>query len=115
MNRHHQSLKKFACDICSKLFRTSRLLGRHLKRHGNRAQNDPEKLPDQYDKFIAENFDMSCDLCDTVFVSFKHARCHYKQSHGEPMGYIKCCKSKLRKMSFVKDHIDSHLKPDSVM
>lgn len=95
----------YICDNCTKSFTSKNCLRAHLKKHA------PDKLPDSYDKFIADNFDMSCDQCDTVFTSFYDARCHYKEFHNVNKGYIKCCKIKLRKLCAVTNHIESHLNP----
>lgn len=65
----------------------------------------------QYDKFIKENFDMTCDNCEAVFISFHDARRHYKEFHNDKKGYIKCCKIKLRELWIVTDHINSHMNP----
>lgn len=95
----------FICDICTKTFASKRCLREHMKIHGQ------AKLPELYGQFIKDNFDMSCDQCDTVFTSFYDARCHYKEFHNVNKGYIKCCKIKLRKLCAVTNHIESHLNP----
>lgn len=68
---------------------------------------------EQHVKFIAENFDMKCDFCDTVFTAFYDAKHHYKQFHGEDKGYLKCCNVKLTHLWMMRDHIQSHLNPES--
>lgn len=97
---------RLICDLCKKEY-TSRVgLKKHLQRHFKKSTKN-----DQYEKFIAENFDMSCDQCDSVFNSFGDARHHYRENHNEKKGYIKCCRMKLREMWIVVDHINSHLNP----
>lgn len=66
---------------------------------------------DAHTQFIAENFDMTCDRCDAVFISFIQARKHYKDAHDDKKGYIKCCNVKLREKWIITDHINSHLNP----
>lgn len=100
-------LETFPCDICQKVFAKEINLRVHKRRH----KNDP---PDNklYEQFIAENFDMSCDQCDTKFTAFHDAQRHYKDKHNEDNGWIKCCGKKLKKLSLVRDHINTHLNPD---
>lgn len=77
--------KHFSCNICSKSFITKKKLGAHTKMH---KEND-EAQNDEYLKFMKENFDMKCDLCDTVFSGFWEAREHYKEIHNKTKGYVK--------------------------
>lgn len=104
-------IQKFlSCDICMKKFTTKIGLNRHLDGHsieGTNTGNDP------HTRFIAENFDMTCDLCEAVFISFHDARNHYRDVHKEKKGYIKCCQMKLREIWIITDHINSHLNPNN--
>lgn len=93
--------------MCGKSFTSKVGLKKHLLRH--MEVNTSEES--QYDKFIKENFDLSCDKCDAIFLSFHDARRHYKELHNERKGYIKCCKIRLRELSMVTDHINSHMNP----
>lgn len=79
--------------------------GRTLK---GRETND-----NLYSRFIAENFDMTCDLCDTKFTLFTEARKHYRDVHNDKNGYIKCCNVKMKELWMVNEHINSHLNPDA--
>lgn len=90
------------------MFTRKNSLKSHLKRH-LKWKDSP------YDKFIKENFDLKCDhdLCSQTFTTLHDARRHYKEQHNENNGYIKCCNTKLRELSLIRDHIKSHLKPDS--
>lgn len=106
-NRKEKSLP---CEICAKLFATKNSLDRHMQRHDDKKKSEEGQ---QHDKFIAENFDMTCDRCDAVMTSFHDARRHYKECHGDEKGYIKCCNVKLRELWLVRDHIKSHLNPES--
>lgn len=96
--------EKNQCDICNETFLSQRKLLFHKKQH------EKNQL---YDEFIAENFDLSCDLCDAEFTSFNDARQHYKASHNEDKGYLKCCGMKYRSFSLIRDHIKKHLNPES--
>ncbi|XP_031629988.1 zinc finger protein 43-like [Contarinia nasturtii] len=100
--------KTVPCKICRKMFTTEQSLDYHMRRH----QEKDESEDGQFVKFIAENFDMKCDHCDTVFSAFHDARRHYKEFHNDDKGYLKCCKVKLRELWHVRDHIRSHLDPE---
>lgn len=96
------------CDICKETFLTERKLLFHKNRHEKNSSEG--KL---YDQFMMENFDMSCDECDAKFTSFKDAQRHYKASHNDDKGYLKCCGTKLKSFTLVRDHIKKHLNPES--
>lgn len=111
MKVHTETLEKrlLVCDICKKPFTSKVGLKRHLRWHTDGTKSENE----QYNRFIAENFDMSCDHCETVFISFHDARRHYKEIHNEKKGYLKCCNIKLRELWILTDHISSHLNPSN--
>lgn len=111
MKKQHAKNERFICDICNKSFSSKRLLRNHIRRH-KQLKPEQQSRDDEYNSFIAENMDMSCDQCSAVFNSFYDAQYHYKESHNENNGYIKCCKLKLKKMWVVKSHIDSHWNPE---
>lgn len=110
MKQHTETVIKeyLICDHCKKTFASKVGLKRHLKWH---TMEHPKSEDNQYTKFIADNFDMNCDQCETVFISFHDARRHYKDFHNDKKGYIKCCNIKLRELWIVTDHINSHLNP----
>lgn len=101
--------KRIPCNVCKKMFASNVSLLRHMRRHEEKNETEDG----QYEKFIAENFDMKCDHCDTVFTAFHDARRHYKEFHDDDKGYIKCCNVKLRELWVIRDHIKSHLNPES--
>lgn len=112
MKQHHTERiekERFICDICKKNFTSKIGLKRHLQWHTESTKSDD----DQYKKFIAENFDMTCDNCEAIFLTFHDARRHYKELHDDKKGYIKCCNIKLRELWIVMDHINSHLNPSN--
>lgn len=100
--------KKFQCDICQKKLRSRNSLLEHKERH----KNDPPDS-EMYDQFIADNFDMSCDRCDAKFMVFHDAPRHYKECHNKHNGYVKCCGIKLRSLPAVREHINTHFKPQT--
>lgn len=112
IKKHHSTApvkitKSLTCDICKKKFSSKIGIHRHMTVH----TMERTKIDNPHTQFIAENFDMTCDLCEAVFISFHDARSHYKDAHMEKKGYIKCCKTKLRELWIVTDHINSHLNP----
>ena len=113
MQRHKDiaagQTKKFQCDICPfKKFRSQTGLKEHIERH----KNDPRDSK-IYEQFIADNFDMKCDRCDVIFTVVQEAPRHYKEIHNKTRGYVKCCGMKLRTVPDVRQHIDSHLRPET--
>lgn len=112
MKQHTEKPEKkcLICDICQKTFTSKSGLKRHFKWHKSEGAKNTDTDED-HKRFIAENFDMSCDHCDAIFISFHDARNHYKESHNDKKGYIKCCNIKLKELWIVTDHINSHLNP----
>lgn len=90
IKQQHQTEKvkreRFICDICKRTFITKMALIRHIELH---IKSIESKAEDQYEKFMIENFDMSCDRCSTVFISLYDAQRHYKQLHSYDYGYLK--------------------------
>lgn len=96
MKQHHtEQIEKecFICDLCKKKFTSKVGLKRHLQWHSETTKTDDD---DQYKRFIAENFDMSCDHCEAIFSTFHDARRHYKEMHDDKKGYIKCVKFEIQ-------------------
>lgn len=100
--------KLFVCGICKKKFASKIEMKHHLNGH---TAEGTKTADDSHIRFMAENFDMTCDLCETTFISFRDARSHYRHTHDDKKGYVKCCNTKLRKLWMVTDHINSHLNP----
>lgn len=101
--------QNYECEICKKTFASKSGLKTHLESHGQ-----GKKLDEKYMRFISDNFDMTCDLCETTFDSFFDARKHYKDVHDVSKGHIKCCATKLPSFWMVIDHINMHLNPNSM-
>lgn len=100
--------------MCKETFSSKWFLEKHLSRHTKNGLFSPslDRIPEAYKNFMVENFDMTCDHCDTMFSSLYEARFHYKDRHNDDMGYIKCCKAKFQKLFRIVDHINSHWNPD---
>lgn len=99
----------FRCMECERMYTTTFELERHKKRHANKSTED-----EVYEQFMADNFDMSCDLCENVsFTSIHAAKRHYKECHNGEKGYVKCCSKKLKAPGEIREHIKKHLNPDT--
>lgn len=111
LDSHMKTHKKrsMQCTICKKMFVSHVSLKTHMQRH----EENNETEDGLYIKFMAENFDLKCDHCDTVLPAFHDARRHYKEFHGDPKGYLKCCNVKLREIWMIREHIQLHLNPES--
>lgn len=117
MKRHEKTkqrkIRNIPCDICKKLFSSEEAIRRHKLQHNTHSTDSMDNQ--LYEQFVADNFDMTCDLCTTaVFTSIYEARLHYKECHNDYKGYVKCCQTKLRSLSLIRDHIKKHLNPESL-
>lgn len=122
LNRHiqthteNQDDKEVACDICKRVLKSKITLKKHLQWHAKLDEKSKtEATNEETTKFIIEqNFDMKCAIinCDTVFGSFRDAKCHYRSAHNDD-GYIKCelCNIKMTQNNMFVDHIKFHLNP----
>lgn len=112
VQRHKQiggyKARSIPCDICKKLFASQDGLQRHKKLHTKDLTENKV-----HNQFIADNFDLSCDLCANTFTTFYEARQHYKECHNEEKGYVKCCRTKLRSAADIREHIKTHLNPET--
>lgn len=67
------------------------------------------------DLYIAQYFDMLCDLCTHGFRSLVEARLHYREKHNIVEGYLKCCNKKFKRRGYIMEHINWHLNPKLFM
>lgn len=106
LKTHEKSSIRYECDICKKKFTKSDSLRSHKKQHEKNPENEIHQ------KFMADHFDMTCDLCDAKFTAFFEARHHYEDVHGckKHYGYLKCCGQKMSTPGQVSDHINIHLR-----
>ena len=74
-------------------------------------RNLDEKTLKEYDRIIAENFKIFCDICQTAFDNFLLLRKHFKVEHKQ-RGYARCCKRNFFTRSLLVDHIHVHLNPE---
>lgn len=83
--------------------------------NGQKSRKNRTKLTrSEFEIVFSENrhlFDMTCDHCPIVFDSLDEARGHYANVHNNPLGYIKCCKSKLTYRSQIIYHLARHIDP----
>lgn len=98
--------RNIPCNICKKMYVSKIGLKAHLQRHERKKETEEEF------RFIAEFFDMTCDRCDAVFTTYYEARTHYKESHNDEKGYVKCCGMKLIRTGQIRDHVKTHSNPD---
>ena len=74
-------------------------------------RNLDEKTLKEYDRIIAENFKIFCDICQAAFDNFLLLRKHFKVEHKQ-RGYARCCKRNFFTRSLLVDHIHVHLNPE---
>lgn len=79
-----------------------------LRRNKRKRKNPDEKTSQEYDKFISENFQIVCSLCQESLENFIALRKHFRDQH-KKRGYVVCCKKKLFSRPLLVDHIHVHL------
>lgn len=77
------------------------------KNHRNLDENTLK----EYDKIIAENFKIFCNVCQMELDHFLALRRHFKVEHKQ-RGYARCCKRNFLTRSLLVDHIHVHLNPE---
>ncbi|XP_037824139.1 zinc finger protein 208-like [Lucilia sericata] len=75
------------------------------------ATNLNEYKIDEKDKFIAENFNINCCLCQIAMKTFHEMCQHFKVKH-KIRGYVTCCNKKIFRRCYLLDHINFHLNPN---
>lgn len=68
---------------------------------------------DAHSSLLAKYFNMSCDLCDTLLLSFRDTNKHYKDVHDLDKGYLICCSKKFYRLQHMLQHCEWHINPDS--
>lgn len=68
---------------------------------------------DSHSSLLSKYFNMSCDLCDTLLLSFRHTNKHYKDVHDVDKGYLICCSKKFYRLQHMLQHCEWHINPDS--
>ncbi|KAM7341945.1 uncharacterized protein ACRADG_009538 [Cochliomyia hominivorax] len=63
------------------------------------------------DTFLAENFKITCFICNIPLETFFAMRKHFEVKHNE-RGHVKCCNKKIYRRSILVDHVHRHLDPD---
>ncbi|XP_065366827.1 zinc finger protein Xfin-like [Calliphora vicina] len=74
-------------------------------------RNLDEKTLKEYDKIIADNFKIFCNICQSALDNFLSLRRHFKLEHKQ-RGYARCCKRNFFTRSLLVDHIHVHLNPE---
>ncbi|XP_065367482.1 transcription factor grauzone-like [Calliphora vicina] len=65
----------------------------------------------EHDKFIAENLEITCCICQLPLETFSITVKHYKEEHNQ-RGYAVCCNRKLYDRSEIFDHFKLHENPE---
>ncbi|KAM7343505.1 uncharacterized protein ACRADG_010504 [Cochliomyia hominivorax] len=74
-------------------------------------RNLDEKTLKEYDKIIADNFKIFCNICQHELDNFLALRRHFKMEH-QQRGYARCCKRNFFTRSLLVDHIHVHQNPE---
>lgn len=62
-------------------------------------------------KIMKANADMQCEICSYEFSDWAHAMDHFRKSHRDKSGFIRCCGRKIDTKSEMADHIKWHKDP----
>lgn len=62
------------------------------------------------DKFLKENFKITCSLCQIPTETFHELCKHFKFEHKQ-IGFVICCKKKFYRRSLLVDHVHQHVDP----
>lgn len=68
---------------------------------------------DSHSSLLSKYFNMNCDLCDTLLLSFRDTNKHYKQAHDLDKGYLVCCNKKFYRLQHMLQHCEWHINPNS--
>lgn len=105
----------FRCTECNRSYANIFVLEQHKKQHEKEQSTTLITTENKvYLKFIADNFDMSCELCENKsFTTLSTAHRHYKAFHNLPHGYVRCCGKRLRSPKAITEHINRHFNPET--
>lgn len=79
-----------------------------LSYNKKKRKNPDEKTGQEYDKFISENFQIVCSICQVSIDNFIELRKHFREQH-KKRGFVVCCKKKIFSRPLLVDHIHIHL------
>lgn len=65
------------------------------------------------DEKIRNFYNLKCDVCGHVSLTFIQLRAHYRIQHNIRRGYVKCCNRKMVHRGALQEHILWHLNPDT--
>lgn len=77
------------------------------------TNKEPKRSAEDRDKFLADNFKMTCALCDTVMPTFRALYKHFQTEHKEKKGYAVCCQKKFYDRCKLFEHVERHVDPDN--
>lgn len=84
----------------------------HIPNKLSTNQIGPTKTDhNEKDKFLKDNFKITCYLCNIPFETFFNMRKHFEEQHSE-RGHVKCCNKKFYRRSILVDHVHFHLNPN---
>lgn len=77
----------------------------------NTKTKSDKNYNNEKDQFLAENFKITCFICNIPFETFFAMRKHFEMKHNE-LGHIRCCNKKIYRRSILVDHVHRHLNPN---
>lgn len=67
---------------------------------------------DSHSSLLSKFFNMACDLCDAILLSYRDTNLHYREVHDLDKGYLICCSKKFFRLQHMLQHCEWHMNPD---
>ncbi|KAM7343698.1 uncharacterized protein ACRADG_010648 isoform 2-T4 [Cochliomyia hominivorax] len=81
------------------------------KNQAKQRNNPDAQTLKEYDRIIADNFQIECHICQITFENFVTLRKHFRVEHKQ-RGYARCCNRNFFSRSVLVDHIHLHMNPN---
>lgn len=65
------------------------------------------------DEKLRNFYNLKCEVCGVILLTFIELRAHYRTVHSIRRGYVKCCKRKMVNRGALQEHMFWHLNPDA--
>lgn len=76
-----------------------------------KAQKFKERADE--DEKLRNFYNLKCEVCGAISLTFIELRAHYRTVHSISRGYVKCCKRKMVNRGALQEHMFWHLNPDA--
>ncbi|XP_062553327.1 zinc finger protein 62 homolog [Armigeres subalbatus] len=77
------------------------------------TESEKDDMRDEEDKFLSENFTLTCEVCGVTAPTFLRLRSHFRKVHQRRDAYVICCEKRFSKRCLIVDHIRHHFNPNA--